>query len=221
MKFINHGKKKSANKALKWSLDSNVLKEAGAKGNLEKGLRALEVIWKKGVLPQDLKPHNILTWFSYSHGNLVQLAKFRGVHRNTYNQFFSGKLAIRDRVKLRYSWREIFRKKSRLSYPEKVGFFINKETKVSKLPLEQSAPLVNLWLMGVPWKVIRSHYVLLCMRKGMEIGEIAKRMKLAIRTIPRVRDYALQPGSPVFKWLAPIKPTRKEWFGKRGGYRWL
>jgi len=187
------------------------LKESAKKGNLEKGLAALESLWKRGVLPQNLMKHYLMTWLAYENGNVIRLSKTLGLNRNTVITRFNKKAGKRSTVRLRKSWERIGLAKPR-TFSERVYEFYRYEIKEPRLSKAESGGLTNLWLMGVPQRVLSSHYVLWSFRKGRGLVEISERLGKSKRTIHRFRAYAVRPGSPALKWLAPMKALKKEWF---------
>jgi len=190
--------------------DSGLLKEAEKKGNLEKGLKALDSIWKRGFNYRDLLGSFYFSWFSYANGNVKEMAKLAGIHRNTGVLHFRDSFGIKSTLKLRQSWKNIF--KLKISFPDKVKLLYDRARMKPRFSKEENHGLVNLWLKQIPRKVVRAHNVLWLMRKRESFDKISERLGKSYREIHRYRAYGARPASQ--KWLAPLKPTKDEWFRK-------
>jgi hypothetical protein len=197
-----------------WDPDQKLLKEATQKGNLEKGLKALDSLWKRGINFQELEGSFYFSWLSYANWNVINMAKYAKLHRNTVIVVFRHSFQIRSIYNLRLKWKKIRDKK--ISFPEKVKIIYDQAGMKPRFSKEETKGMVNLWLMGVPWEVVRAHFVLWSMRQGRSNREISNILGIHGRSVHRYRAYALRPGSPARKWLEPLKVKNKEWFFQRG-----
>ena len=195
-----------------------ILKEAAKKGNLGQGLKALDSIWKRGVIPRDLEQHFYLTWFAYENGNVRRLAETIGMHRNTLVLNYRVKVKHVSTLKLRRLLSEVRKTHPKKSFHEQLFRFYHRVFKEPWFLSRENEALANLWLMGVDRKTVRAQYVLWALRSGITLAEIARKMKRETSSVHRFRVYATRPGSPAQKWLAPLKATKAEWYppGLRG-----
>ncbi len=64
--------------------DPRILKAARSGRNHLLGLRVLASLWKRGLLPGDLKPHFYMTWLAYENGNISRLSRTPGLCLQDY-----------------------------------------------------------------------------------------------------------------------------------------
>lgn len=211
--------KRGSTKRGKWvnlPPDPRIIKAAYSMKNHLKGLKVLEGIWKRGVQPEELERHFYVTWLGYCNGNVLQLSKKLGLHRNTLIYIIADKLKNSSTIRLRNIWKKLGTSKPRIAFTDRVFLFYKAIVKGPIISKIENEGLTNLWLMGVPLSVLAAHFVIRSFRQGMNVIRLAKSWNKSTRTIARVRTYALEPGSPENKWLKPLKIQRSEWFFKRG-----
>ncbi len=195
--------------------DPKILKTANSSSNHVLGLKALASLWKRGFSPKDLENHFLMTWLAYENGNVSRLSKTLGLHRNTLVLNFRDKAKSPSTIKLRNLWLKILFSSGKKSFSHKVFEFYFRAFTKPPLKKFKNEGLVNLWLMGFPRKVVRLHFILWLFRRGRRLREVSRILRLNPRSIHRFRLQATQPGSPVAKWLGPLKPTHKDWYPKR------
>jgi len=203
-------KKRKFHNSYYWIPDPKLLWKAKKKGNLEKGFKVLTSLWKRGITFKNLEASYFFTWYAYGCGNVSVMAKAAGIHRNTAIYGFRHFLGIRKTFKIRPQWKRVMDRK--IPFSEKVKLLYDRAGMKPRISKSENRGLVNLWLMGMPGKVVRSHNVLYLLRKGVDLVSIGKHFEISSRGIHRYRAYAARAGSPVQKWLVPLKPTREEWF---------
>ncbi len=202
--------------------DPQILKTANSKCNHILGLKVLGSLWKRGLFPSDLENHFLMTWLAYENGNASRLSKTLGLHRNTLIFQFREKANSPSTIKLRKLWFKICSLSGKKSFSQKVFEFYFRAFTKPPLKKFENEGLVNLWLMGFPRKVVRLHFILWLFKRGRSLKEVSRILRLNPRSIHRFRLQATQPGSPVAKWLKPLKPTKKDWYplgfgGRRKG----
>ena len=169
-------------------------------------------LWDKGLLPDDLEKHFYLTWFAFKNGNVVQLAKGAGIHRNTAITKFQQNWGPKFTHGFRRLWRKIKSSYSRKDLPEQIFQFYKKVGKRPAFSKFQSKGLVWLWLSGLPWKTLRTHYAIWAIRNGETRAEISKRLGISGRTFHRIRIQGAWKGGLAHKWLLPLRPKESEWY---------
>lgn len=180
-----------------------------------KGYKALDQLWSKGLKPKDLKLHFFMSWLARSNGNASVMAQMCGIHRNQVLLMFGELRGSRRTFKLRKTWEKL-----RVKYPKKdffyrfLKFYVSSKGKPN-LFLYQHTALVNLWLMGFPFKVLKAHYVLWAFRKGITKEEVSKRFCRDKRSLHRLRFEAANKKSKAYIWLRPLKPKYEEWYPHR------
>lgn len=180
-----------------------------------KGYKALDQLWSKGLKPKDLKFHFYLTWYAYAKGNGTLMAKMCGFHRNVMFYIFKSANGSTNTLRYRVLWEKI-----KTQYPNKDFFYRYLKFYVltggkANLNLSQHTTLTNLWLVGFPFSVLRSHYLLWAVRQRKDSHEIAKMMGKNYRSVLRFKQHALRPGSIDRKWLKPLKSKYEEWYPTR------
>ena len=179
------------------------------------GYKALDQLWSKDLKPQDLKFHFYLTWYAYANGFVMQMAKLCGIHRNVIFYIFKDLEGSSKTIGYRFLWENI-----KIKYPSKdffyrfFKFYILAGGKAG-LNLSQHLALTNLWLMGFPFSVLRSHYLLWAVRQGKDSHEIDKMMGKSYRSVARFKKHVLRPGSVDQKWLKLLKSKYEEWYPNR------
>lgn len=196
------------------SNDPRIIKGASTRKNLVHGLKVLESLWKRGILYKDLEANFYFTWLAYSNGNLLKTAKLARKHRNTIIRKFHDIFHTKNSLQLRKLWNGIREKKN--PFPDKVKLLYDRTGLRPRFSRQENLGLVNLWLMGFPHQVIRSHYFIWSVRNGRGLKEMKENSGEGLRTIKRFREYALRPGSPAMRWLEPLKLKNKDWYFKRG-----
>jgi len=186
-------------------------------------------LWKRGLVPADLEKHFYLTWFAYWNGNVFRWAKASGIHRNTLILIFQEKLRKSSTIQLRELWFRIQSQSSKKGFADRLHAFYQKVASAPRFTKAESEGLSNLWLMGFPFKLLRIHYVLWAAREGLNKPEMMKKLGLGVRSLARIKASGGKPGSPAWKWFAPLKPTINDWyefgqppkFGSKAYGRWI
>ena len=192
--------------------DPSILKKASSKRNLVRGLATLGILWKRGLLPKDLNSHFYITWLAFENGNATRLAKVLNLHRNSLIFIFKNKLRKPSTYKLRKMWLKIGSSFKNKTFSDKVRIFHKKTIGNPRIFAKENRGLVNLWLMGMPRKVVLAHFISWSFRQGLNLEAVSKRLRTSGRSVHRYRSYAAQKGSPTLKWLGSMKVTRSEWF---------
>ncbi len=196
--------------------DTKILKKASSKRNLIRGLATLDSIWKRGLSPKDTDKHFLMTWLTYERGNVVWLSKTIGQSRSTLILNLQKLFKSSPFLKLRQISKMILVENSNQPFFSKVYEFYCRFIRKPRLTEKENEGLTNLWLMGVNRKVVRSHFILWSHRQGRTLREICKRWEKNSLPVNRLRAYAAKPGSPVMKWLKPLKLTKTDFSFPKG-----
>ncbi len=199
--------------------DPKLIKAAKSEKNLKKGLAVLDSLWKKGLTPKDTEKYYHLTWFAFENGNMINVGKRVGMHRNSISADLIEKVKVKSRVKLRAVWKQIYFEAVKKSFADKVFEFYKQTLQKPLLTKIESEALTNLWLMGMSRRVVRAHFILWSMRQGRTQKEICRTLGRHNRTIVRFRSNAARIGSPESKWLKPLKLKKIDWI-KPGRGKW-
>jgi hypothetical protein len=197
--------------------DPKILREISKRENIAKGVAALDSIWKQGILPNDLTGHYFITWLAYVNGNTVRFAKLTGLNRNTVIVTFLNGLRQPSTFKLRGLWFRVKERNKGKTFQDQVRIFYEKVVSKPRLQNNESRALVCLWLMGVPRKVIRAHYVFWSLRQGRGLMEIGIRLGKDLRSIHRYRVYGSKQGSLANKWLILMGINKSDWQPRKRG----
>ena len=192
--------------------DPRILKKASSRLNLIRGLKALDLLWKRGLLPWDLENHFLMTWLAYENGNVQRLSNTIGLHRNTLIFNFKEKIKKQSTFKLRTVWRKIQKKQAKRPFADHLFAFYHKVINRPRFTKTESEKLKNLWLMGIPRKVVLAHFISWSFRHGFNFEEVSKNLGTSGRSVHRYRIYATQKGSQALKWLGPMKAKKTDWF---------
>jgi hypothetical protein len=185
-----------------------------SKLDLARNIKVFDKLWKRGLLPKDFKQHYFLTWLAYSNGNASKLSKALGLHRNTIIWVFKN-LKINKTYKFRILWRNHQMKSLKQSFHKQFNSFFKKMGgKPSFKPLENKN-LVALWLMKMPPKAVKAHFVLWALRSGFTRKQVSQKLDISERSMHRIRFNGAQKSSKMGQWLAPLKPTVKDWYPNR------
>jgi hypothetical protein len=129
------------------------------------GLKAVDKLFRRGVLPSDLMAHYLLFHFVESHGNIIKMAKAMGCHRNSI-QFHFAKLGISQQsVKMRKTWDIIEHGKKRYFWDHFQIFFnwvvkLDRKSKQIRFTPAETQGLVALWESRVPFKMLEPFFIL-------------------------------------------------------------
>lgn len=186
-------------------MEKNPAKIKPAKKGLMVGLKTLQGLWQKGLMPDDLRKHIFLTWFAFANGNVVRQSKITGWHRNSIIVLFQKERIGSKTFKFRNLWKKIKTIDQKRSFDSLFYLFYKKAVKSPSFTQSESKALVNLWLMGFPQKVLRTHYVLCEFENGWTWERIARKLDVDPRTISRIRFVASKRGSLAERWLYPLK----------------
>lgn len=178
---------------------------------LKNGLIILEKLWKRGLLPDDLRAHFIFMWFCQNKGNMTKQAPVVGLHRNTLLTIFSNS-AKKGTRNLKSRWLFITRKYSKKSFGYQYFVFYKYAVGKSALTEMESSGLVDLWLMGFPQKILKSHFVLWAFQNGLTRKQVAKILDQSIRSLHRICAGAAKKGSPTMKWLSPLNLNTNDFY---------
>jgi hypothetical protein len=185
------------------------------KKELFTGLKALNGLWTKGLLPWDLRKHFLLTWFAFANGNLIKASAFIGLDRcQILNQFIEEGVGGKT-FKLRKIWAGIRSKDPQKDFNSSFFLFYRRIIKIPVYTPLENKDLIRLWLLGFPEQALRPHYVLWAFRQGLTRNEVCQRFGFTYRTLYRIRRSSIQKGSLANTWLFPLKPIRKEWYPGR------
>lgn len=187
-------------------------KGRGSRNVLVDGLAALGRVWAKGYLPEDLKLHYLLTWFTYSRGRVLLQARKTGFHRNTLLLHFKSLGRFKKTMRMRVLWEGICKSSPRKDYFGKQVLFLKRIKVDPRVTDMDSRRLSRLWILGFPLRVLSSHFVLWGFRRGWTREEIAGKLGISMRTLHRLRVYSSKIGSPAGKWLKDQRASKKDWF---------
>lgn len=179
---------------------------------MKSALVVLNRQWDRGLMPWELDNHYFLTWFGFKNGNVVQLAKAAGIHRNTAIGKFQSKWGKKFTFKLRQVWREITRKFPKDKFEGRVYRFYRKRGYGPGLKRKESNALVNIWLVGFPLKALRTHYSLWALRKGWTREDVSRELGISPRTFHRIRVMGAWKGELAHKWMLPLRPSERDWY---------
>jgi hypothetical protein len=195
-----------------FSPDPNLIQTASTPNNLINGLKILDRLWTRGIVPAELRNHYFLTWLAYGNGNISRLSKTLGLNRNTLVLIFKQKLKKRYTFKLRVLWNEIRTEMPGRPFSLRLHQFYRRVFSFPRLSELENESMTNFWLMGVKQKDLLAHYFLWALRRGMNIKKMSKILGMSDRSVMRAREYALRPGSPAKRWLEPMKVKESDWF---------
>ena len=160
-------------------------------------------------MPQDLKLHFYLTWFARANGNASEMAQLVKIHRNQVLLMFAELRGTRRTFKLRKGWEKLRKKFPKKDFFYRFLKFYASFGRKPNLLLYQHNSLINLWLMGFPFKVLRAHFVLWAFRNGWTKEVIMKRFRFDKRTLHRIRFEGADKKSRAGYWLKPLNPDLK------------
>jgi hypothetical protein len=180
-----------------------------------RGLAALSQIWRRGIKPKNLKQHYFLTWFAWKNGNVFQLARTIGMHRNSIIVIFKKERGTTRNLKLRMVWKKLCRSHPTRPFLARFCGFYQKIGAKPALTASQNSALASLWLMGMPRKAIRAHYLLWGFRRGMGRKDLARELGISYRTLNRIKQGANKKGSVPDVWLRVMSPKKKDWYPGR------
>src|SRR5260221_6776163 len=89
-------------------------------------------------------------------------------------------------LQLRNSWRKIKSDSEIKSFHDQVNLFYAKTFGKPICGPEENRELVNLWLMGFPLSVLKTHYILCAFRRGISRNGVSKKLGISGRTLHRV-----------------------------------
>lgn len=197
--------------------DVSVIKNARKPGGLKKGLDILAALWHRGCLPKDLAAHRYCVLFAYNNGNVLGISRMSGEHRNSLIVHFKKLFRKRSTIWARKIWRGIQGKNPQMGFWKLSGVFRGKMGDKLRLSPSEHRRLGNLWLLGMPLRALRAHYVLWAIRVGKSKKELAARLGKSGRVVVRYRAEASKKNSPASKWLARMKPGVRDHFPRRRG----
>ncbi len=186
----------------------------GKGGALRNGFKVLDRLWSKGLTPKDLKFHFYFTWFAQTNGYVTAMARITGFHRNKILYVFKALVGTPKTYRFRAKWNSLCKKKPVWPFPLMVLELYKFAGGRPRLNIPENRVLVDFWLTGFPYKLLRSHYVLWSFRRGMGWDEVIKRLRFNLRTLHRIRFAAVKRGSPAWKWLQPLNPSIGDWYPK-------
>jgi hypothetical protein len=190
-----------------------------SKRELAVGLQSLNGLWKKGLLPKDLKRHFLLTWFAFANGNISRQSGMMGFDRNQLINVFGLEKLGRKTYRLRKNWQNIRTRNPAEPFDKSFfRFYCRLGIKPMFSHLENKN-IAKLWLMGFPFKALKPHYVLWAFREGMTREQVSEKLGRSQRSIHRVRYSNIQEGSLGQTWLYPLKPNLKEWYPGYASHR--
>jgi DNA-binding protein Fis len=187
-------------------INPKIIKEASTRKNLVQGLKNLNSLWKRGILPKDLDAHYYITWLAYSNGNNAGAARLLGIHRNSIHHFLK-KLHTKNPIQFRKILTGI---NQNTDLSKKVKALYDRARLKPHFSNAENKALVNLWLMGMPRKIVNVHFYIWNFQKGLELKDISQKMRVSYRTIIRLRTSLSRPGSPAKKWLESLKVNKKD-----------
>lgn len=182
------------------------------KKELLNSFSVLNHLWNKGLLPKDLLKHQFLTLFAQCNGIVKRQAHVMGMHRNTLlfncKEYFGSEATLAYRKK----WQKLQSKMPRCSFHNKVNILYRNIAKHPSFTASENKGLVNLWLMNMPRKLLRTHYALWAIRNRKSTLKIAELLGISRRSLHRIRYNAINKNSAAQKWFYPLKPTIKDWY---------
>jgi len=179
---------------------------------LLKGLNSLGLLWKRGLLPDDLERHYMLYWFLRCHGNILETARTLKIHRNTIQGYFLRFKYANKAVKLRHAWQSLNDRFPRKSEPDRFRIFYRRFGRIPALTAAENQGLVALWDSGFPMKVLNAHYLLWASRSGKSRSWIESNLDFSNRHQLRIFGQIGKPKTREHFWLSPLKPSRDEWY---------
>lgn len=180
------------------------------------GFRGFNSAFARGIAPQDLRAHQLLSWYAFTNGNMVQMAWLTGKHRNTFVNNFKENFPRVNAVRIRKMWHAIVRQRSQVSFSGKLRILYEKlKVKPTLTPREHEA-LSGFWLTGAPLQVGQCYFILWASRNEWPLERIQDALDLGYRDISRYRRRALQKGSLVNRWIGLVPFRQEEWFRPRG-----
>jgi hypothetical protein len=186
-----------------------------SKSEWVQGLSALNRLWKRGLLPENLRRHYFLHWFVLYKGNIIQTAKALQIHRNTIQGHFLALGYSKKSVKLRHAWQKLDEKFPKLPFQKKFHSFYTCFTGKIRFSPDENKALVGLWKIRFPFKTLTPHYLLWSIRSGKPKNWVQKKMGYSYRHRARLLSHVLKPKSRDGFWLSPLKPLLKEVYSAR------
>lgn len=184
-------------------------------GALLEGLKTLDRLWMRGLVPDDLEKHYFLTWFILCQGNILETARRLRIHRNTIQDHFFQYGYANKAVVLRHAWRRLAAAHPGRSFENLFHEFYQRQAKKPVLTRAEHTGLLHLWNAGFPRKVLPHHYLLWAVRHGKTREAISTRLSFSVRHQMRLFSQILNPRSRAGRWLEPLKPKPEEWYRPR------
>ncbi len=178
-----------------------------SKITLLRGLRLLDRLWARGLLPKDLERHYFLYWFVVFDGNILKAADAIQVHRNTIQGHFLSLGYSKKSVRLRHAWRSIYQKNSPLSFHKKFLLFYSRLGAKPRLNPDENKALSGLWNTRFPFKTLSTHYLLWAQRSNKSKAWVQKKLEYSPRHRARLLSHAVRINTRDGFWLSPLKPS--------------
>jgi hypothetical protein len=185
-----------------------------SKSKWVKGLSTLNDLWKRGLLPDDLKQHFILYWFVILEGNIIQTAKALDMHRNSLQLYFVDFGFSKKTVELRYAWKKLKVTHKGTSFEQRFYLFYKKYGSKPRFTPAENAGLVGLWQTKFPFKTLKPHYAFWAIRNGKSRKWIIKTLEFGFRHVARLLNPVADPKTRDGFWLSPLKPRREEIYSR-------
>ena len=175
-------------------------------------VKRLSLCWKRGLRPNDLRSHFILTWFALTNCNFMKSGRVLGFHRNNLIKIFKKEKIYRGSKKLRPLWKEIRKQYARRDFCFQFSLFFNRIVKFPILSRGENEILINLWTVGFPFKLIKIHYLLWAFRNGRGLKRVCTDLEITERNVYRIRYKGLTMRPTEKIWFTSLKPTLRDWF---------
>jgi hypothetical protein len=182
------------------------------KTRLSRGLRTLSLLWKRGLVPDDLERSYMLYWFLVCGGNILEAARRLGIHRNTIQGYFLRFRYSRRAVRLRHAWGNLKERFPRKAEAELFHLFYRQHGEKPSFGSTETRGLVSLWSAGFPMKVLKAHYLLWASRRGKDRDWIESRLGFSNRHQLRIFGQIGRTGTRENFWLRTLSPKRDEWY---------
>lgn len=115
------------------------------------GLNTLNALWSRGIAPNQVKPHWLLTWYALRNCNLKQTAKIIHMHRNSLIAYCNKNMGLKRLLPLRRRWQKILRENSQETFENQFLQFWEKTGLKIDLSAKENANLIGLWKTGFPY----------------------------------------------------------------------
>ena len=186
-----------------------------SKTDLMRGFAALDRLWEKNLLPEELERHYFLYWFTKYGGNIIKTSEALQIHRNTVQNHFQQFGYSKKAVRLRHAWRMTTLNKKKTSLESIFFKFYQKYGGKTKWTAETNKRLIKLWQTTFPVKTLTAHYLLWAIRTHKTKPWIEEKLDYTHRHRIRLSIAILDAKTRNGYWLAPLKPKPEEIYSAR------